>query len=114
MHTVKLSLSQPKFKKCLRELGQPQRSLADFLNGAERSRICFSDTQKIKISKAHSFVQAEYRLPDDEELAGEKGNLDAQRVAVRLRLEREIQKEAQIILNLHFGRNHVGKISIVR
>ena len=114
MTILKLRVSQAKFKKCLEELGQPQQSLADFLNGVERSRICFSNPQNVKNSKVHSFVEAEYRLPDDEEITDKKGNLDALRLAARLRLEREIQKEAQIILNLHFGRNHVGKISIVR
>ena len=114
MNTVKLRLSQPKFKRCLEELGQPQQSLAEFLNGAERSRICFSDPRNVKNSKVHSFVEAEYRLPDDEEITDKKGKLDALRLAARLRLEREIQKEAQIILNLNFGRNHVGKISILR
>ena len=114
MNTVKLRLSQPKFKRCLEELGQPQRSLADFLNGAERSRISFSDPQNVKDSKVHLFVEAECRLADDDELADEKGNLDAHRVAARVRLEHEIQKEAQLILNLKFGRNHIGKISIAR
>ena len=114
MNTVQLRLSQSKFRRCVEELGQPQQSLAELLNGTERSRICFSDPRNVKTSKVHLFVEAEYRLPDDEELAGKKGNLDAQRVAARLRLEHEIQKEAQLILNLNFGRNHVGKISIVR
>ena len=104
MNTVKLRLSQPKFKRCVEELGQPQQSLAEFLNGAERSRICFSDPQNVNNFKVHLFVEAEYRLPDDEQWSG----------VVRLKLEKEIQQEAQSILNKVFGRNHVGKISIVR